>query len=552
MISEEVLGDLLSRSESSTIDFKSVPHRIDNDHFKSEFIKDILAMANTPREESAYIVIGVKLHPDGSRDCLGVAVHPDDADLQPIVNRAKVDPKPLFVYQPIELGSKSYGVIEIPVSKTGPYYATRDYGVLEACRLYIRRGTTNDEATPQEQREVYRWFLNESEGTSTPEEHNELQIPHWDELTLACHHFDESRLYLLVLGPESSDLGDAWKFMARLPLSVVLDFDPATADDGVYSVASQQLQDIRSLHLWTLGNESTMVPTKACYWYAARGLAGRESSLVTGDWRQWNRKYGSALQRLLEHFVKSASGRPLTVICVWYAPEYVREICGATDRLFGDSANYVFVTPEAKRYENLASQFGGDTIPMTAEDLLHGIAHYITSSSDDFAAIAGVPSADGGFRVLSSSDLSWLSEDLEVLHSSIELRPSGHREVGTDYLRGATIDWADLAGHFDTDRDKTPQIQALVERELNTRTARRLNLYHWPGSGGSTVARRIAWNLRRRYPVVMLRRVTTGETVSRFRTVFRETGLSTLAVVEGADAVPDRLAACRRDFQCLK
>jgi hypothetical protein len=45
------------------------------------------------------------------------------------------------------LDGNSYGVIELPVAKDGPYFATKDYGVLRANRLYFRRGTKNDEAT---------------------------------------------------------------------------------------------------------------------------------------------------------------------------------------------------------------------------------------------------------------------------------------------------------------------------------------------------------------------------------------------------------------------
>jgi hypothetical protein len=46
------------------------------------FIKDILAMANTPRSDAAYIITGIKLHDDSSREYLGVDIHPDDSDLQ--------------------------------------------------------------------------------------------------------------------------------------------------------------------------------------------------------------------------------------------------------------------------------------------------------------------------------------------------------------------------------------------------------------------------------------------------------------------------------------
>ena len=39
-------------------------------------------MANTPRSEPAYIVLGVASEANGTRDLVGTADHPDEADLQ--------------------------------------------------------------------------------------------------------------------------------------------------------------------------------------------------------------------------------------------------------------------------------------------------------------------------------------------------------------------------------------------------------------------------------------------------------------------------------------
>ena len=47
MITSEKFQEILTQSENQIIDYKAEPHRIDNDYFTSEFIKDILAMSNT-------------------------------------------------------------------------------------------------------------------------------------------------------------------------------------------------------------------------------------------------------------------------------------------------------------------------------------------------------------------------------------------------------------------------------------------------------------------------------------------------------------------------
>lgn len=78
------LSELLKRSELRTLDFKLEPYDFtgttpeEKNRKRSEFAKDIVSMANTPREESAYIVIGVKRKPDGSNELKSVQAHIDD------------------------------------------------------------------------------------------------------------------------------------------------------------------------------------------------------------------------------------------------------------------------------------------------------------------------------------------------------------------------------------------------------------------------------------------------------------------------------------------
>ena len=54
----EIIESLLGRIEGNFIDFKVKQYTLDTERQKSAFIKDVIAMANTPRDESAYIVLG--------------------------------------------------------------------------------------------------------------------------------------------------------------------------------------------------------------------------------------------------------------------------------------------------------------------------------------------------------------------------------------------------------------------------------------------------------------------------------------------------------------
>lgn len=344
---------------------------------------------------------------------IGVSEHPDDADLQSQLEHAKVEPKPRFVYQPMTVDGKSYGVIEIPVDRNGPYLPTKDYGGLRAHRIYFRRGTQNAEATNEERKRIYSWFLDQPIGTPKMETDRSSPIVlKWDEFVQASHHFDRNRRYVFVLGPYQQELTeDQWRYFAILPASIILDFDPHTEENGVYSIVTPMLKKYRSVHLWTIGNESTMVPDKACYWFAARGLSGLGASLIDDDWQQWNRKYNRKLRDFLEEFTRSIDGRPVTVICLWYAPNYLDSICTIVDYMLGDAADYVFAVAEGERLSELAEKFKATIVSISLQDMLYGISQDPQFTDDVLPATASIPKADGSFLVLSKEDLNWLSED---------------------------------------------------------------------------------------------------------------------------------------------
>ena len=85
----------LERMEDQTLDFKSKMYDLSYDHEKAKFIKDIVSMANTPREETSYIIVGVKKKVNGSYELNGLDKYIDEATLQSQF-KDRVYPIPLF------------------------------------------------------------------------------------------------------------------------------------------------------------------------------------------------------------------------------------------------------------------------------------------------------------------------------------------------------------------------------------------------------------------------------------------------------------------------
>lgn len=145
-----IYEELLYEEESSTLDFKSeqYPFNSASDYQKSELLKDILAFANAWRHGDAYILIGVREIKGGRSEVVGIVEELDDAQLQQFVNTKTQRPID-FEYKTILIDGKKVGSIRIPLQKR-PIFLTKDYGKLKKHIVYIRRGSSTDEANPDE------------------------------------------------------------------------------------------------------------------------------------------------------------------------------------------------------------------------------------------------------------------------------------------------------------------------------------------------------------------------------------------------------------------
>lgn len=152
MISDEDLEQLRYKGESSDLDFKQAQYPFNGavDHQKSELLKDILAMANAYRAGPGYILIGFKDQAPHPAEVVGIASsdHIDDAALQQFV-RSKVDPVLEFHYEERLFDGKHVAIIEVP-KQARPFAPTRDYGKVKKNAVYVRRGSSTDEASMSE------------------------------------------------------------------------------------------------------------------------------------------------------------------------------------------------------------------------------------------------------------------------------------------------------------------------------------------------------------------------------------------------------------------
>lgn len=152
MTNATLINKLLYQAESSGLDFKRTQYDWSgkDENKKSEFLKDVLAMANAWREDDghAYILLGFQSRSPLPAEVVGIESFIDDAHFQQFIG-SKVKPKLRFSYEEFEYAGKKVGVVKIPKQKR-PFWVEKTYGKVHSNVVYVRRGSSTGEADPVE------------------------------------------------------------------------------------------------------------------------------------------------------------------------------------------------------------------------------------------------------------------------------------------------------------------------------------------------------------------------------------------------------------------
>lgn len=533
----ETFENLLKMNESDTIDFKISNYSFDvgtpeeKKRKRAEFVKDIISMANTPRDGSAYVVLGVRSFPDGRKVLEGLDTFHDGADLQSKF-LSICHPHPRFKYEPVIHEGKNYAFIEIPADKSiGPILPIIDKGnVLRIHAVYHRRDSQNALADVSEQKRIYEWFR----GSLDLRPPSNCSNPLWDQFLRDVHGFDSIRKYILIASPGIVDQGGPVENLANVPWLLVADFDHMSQECGLLARVSIPLSDRASLHRITIDTDVATNSTGATYWYFARGVEGRKSTLSTGSWIDWQKKYANDIQKRLNRLAGTTNS-PVTIIVLWSEPSLCRHLDSFLSTVvasFGESAEIVIVSPH-DTCDDLAYQYDAVNFKLPLQQLFHGFDSLQVVRQMDIHKTV-FPSSSGADIIIDEQTVIWLQEEMTLVHKNVGLSPEKEDVSHSAFLRGREVSWFELGLHLDVDRDIADKMRKTIRHDLENRSATRINLYHAPGAGGSTLARRLLWDFRNEFPAVMLRRSQPSETVERIQKVFSVTAQSVLIKIDGS------------------
>lgn len=546
MLTHKRLFELLHRPETSYVDFKggeydlSLPRGVKGKGYL-DLIKDILCMSNTPRQESAFIITGIVNRPGSQNRAVGIKTSTDDNDIQNLLRRW-IYPIPSLTYYQTRYKQKNIGVFEIPIDRlTGPYYiradlSTKDARILKSMgkflfqdKLYFRQGTTNRCAQPADRTHIIEWF----------QTYREDRWQDWGEFKERCDNFDERRHFILVTSPLSHMDQSVLESFSHVNWSAVIDFDTSSDEKGLLkAIGSKSVErniirsvrgDFRSFNAW-----------HNIYWFSARGLNGLTQTLVKGGgWRQWRSVYSSELDSQFKHMARFLLPDPITFVIIWNDDSLLRHLRTTLEAttVFED-AKYVVVSETTSRVSSVIDEdYDPSFFDIPVAQLASGLSVEFPSHtipSEEYT----LPSKSGAPILVPNSQIAWLQSHLDLIHLGIGIESpqlDESEEAQSEFLRGGIVTWRELELRRDAERDVTDDIVRRAKADLDKRNTIRIDLFHVPGAGGTTVSRRVVWDLHRQFPCVVIGSGDSHGIAERIAYVSSVTGQYVLALVDSAN-----------------
>lgn len=547
MVDLPELEDLLRRPESRYLDFKGAQYDLKSERGVNgkgylDMVKDILCMANTPRPTNAYVVTGVTCELGKENRVKGIKVHYDDNDIQKIL-KAWLKPIPNVIYSEQLVGDKYVGVYEIQCAPlTGPFHVNNGLSrdkvqlienreFLKQDQLYFRRGTTNAEVQEVEKAHIIDWFNSQRND----------RWQEWELLLAACDDFADDRHYVLITSKISRLQDQALEPLSYIKWSAVIDFDPHSDEEGLMH-AFRSAGFERNIIPAVMGERTAFNSRHDTYWFFARGLSGRRETIdksKSNEWVNWIRQYGSEIHQQFHHIAKTLLPASVTLVVIWdddSLNKHLSTLIEATSVI--SNAKYVIISESnIDRLDRIEEDFPLQHFGIPLSHLIAGLSVDLSSHNDVERLGVEFPGEFGNKMPVPRERVPWLESQLRLVHLGTGKNSSEHvpAEQIPEFHRGGIITWQDLNLGRDLERDITRKIARRVRGDLETRTTEIVRIFHKPGAGGTTISRRILWNLHHEFPCVVIHSGEPVGAVERIEYVANNSRLAVLALLDSAE-----------------
>ncbi|XP_072031423.1 uncharacterized protein [Amphiura filiformis] len=555
-ISAQLLEGLLKRPQSKSLKFVNESEYLD----KRKFTCDVVSLWNTPDRQTSYIVVGVcpKSSPPHKR--IGVNDIRQDKYYQELFYEGAFSYKPPFRYSEILFEGIRYGVFVIPRSKGygngDPCYAENN----DRCGLWQQENICycnpkNSIAGRKATKKIIRWFSaldSVTEFPTSPKDAAEEWNKEWEDIKSQIGGLVRDRVPSLVLSscnPETRYLGSLGKF----PWVKVWDFDPQSKTSGVLKACYDEgLKDRVRVSTWK--DAACDTPSDGTTdWVFVRGLEDIADTVIDAqDLRCWSRKVKTSLnahcRQLAEHC--HSKEKPLLVVVLWYDNfQYISHLARLLQKIDDETrdAQFLLIMPhlpknkmQSMHLEALRQQVGIDRVAqIPLSNLCHNLYHCACPFQTEMGGNYMLPVSDGTYDAdINDRDFHWYNEEIEVLYSSpIAQEMWNDTKLGESFFSGGLLQWTDCElGMIDAKRSLYKPLMQNVMGCVRKQTSTVINLFHEPSSGGTTLSRRLLWDLHLITPCAYVGSSSfkPSQVYERLASLYQKTQLPIVLLVDGA------------------
>lgn len=387
-------------------------------------------------------------------------------------------------------------------------------------------------------------------------------ISTWGIFKQYCGNFQKNQSYFLV-ADKSTLSQEQLSHFANIKWNFVFDFDINSENNGLLNAINSVGYFPQAIHQIThtsddRGKVTATFPSNTTFWYFAQGNSGRQKSLVQStrivDWRTM---YGRYTQDLMIDYYEnnySRSHNPIKVIILSEDSERIKDIVYAIKGMNPIlNIEFIFANEDNSQLQVLIDEISGKKIDLPLHTLLEGLREMqgvMFSANNSNGIYLPCHSTKGKSVPLSKSDVLSVKQFFQIIHMNI-LKEDEEQVSDKSFYQGRKISWKELDNRLDVDRNITKDIVKAVKSLLERRTESDIiYLTHYAGVGGSTIARRVAFELYNEFPVLFLNETISSfsetQLVEKLLTVFQTTDLPALVIVDNSNITRQQIEILER------
>lgn len=382
----------------------------------------------------------------------------------------------------------------------------------------------------------------------------------WDNLAELCDNFSSTSQNFLISPAKFENLSlEQLMILSKVNWNIVFDFDVDSKKDGLFhSFEGNVTRSIRPITIEQLNQKNIVSSSKhTTNWVFSNGIKEISTSCVI-NYKEWrSKKYISLLEQIIEEYVNQSSQSQLNVIVLYDEVNYVEKIIEIISNKYPENLlNIIILSDDNDKFHQITEKFDKiNLVNLSIINFIQSINSSIQSKNLDIKSIQ-IPAKKEDkdiFIDIKDNYLSLLDKDIEVVHNTIHNLILQNEESLTFY-KGGVIQWNELANEIEVRRDIEKDVFEKVESYLTKQSSKGpiIELFHNPGSGGTTLSRKVAFNFKDRYPVVLINKYKRSVTSQGLFDLSELTKKPILAVVESHNVNVNDLNSLIRENNASK